>query len=321
VETDEIAMKHRLAFIFIGLLIAINVFAFLPDREFKRSMQEKIAYAIRYYKDRAWHYYLQATGQIPPPIVAYNQNEWMHFETACDALLIDYRTSIDWFGQYLDIHKGAMKALYEEFRKNEPRVSKRPFARRMSHLEGFAEFQKIRQKIVGRFLIGVRGDLAEEECRTMETILLHPYTIPVAELRALRRIPLRDEQRTSLHPFAHRLAQAMAAYSPQYPGDDVHPGEEKRVELCKQEFLSHVQDVLSPAQIDQWKSQIGRSQSSVREFCQFLDKMRADILSWEKQWGKKSQQPREKEALPPNGNGEKESMPERIVTQNPSHSS
>ncbi len=314
-------MKHRLACIFIGLLIAINVFAFLPDREFKRSMQEKIAYAIRYYKDRAWHYYLQATGQIPPPIIAYNQNEWMHFETACDALLIDNRTSIDWFKQYLDIQKGVMKSFFDESQKNAVRESKEPQRRRMSPREGFSEFQKIRQKIVGRFLIGIRDGLTEEECRTMETILLHPYTIPVAELRALRRIPLREEQRTSLNPFAHRLAQAMAAYSPQYPGDDVHPSEEKRVEICKQDFLSQIQEELTRTQIDQWKSQIGRHQNSVREFRQFLEKMRADILSWEQQWERGKTRQRENEAFPPNENSEKESMPERIVTQNPSHSS
>lgn len=314
-------MKQRLACFFIGLLIAINVFAFLPDREFKRSMQEKIAYAIRYYKDRAWNYYLQATGQIPPPIVAYNQNEWMHFETACDALLIDNRTSIDWFKEYLNVQKDAMKSFFEDSQKKAARESKVPLMRRMSPRDGFAEFQKVRQKIVGRFMIGIRDDLTEEEYRTMEAVLLRPYTIPVAELRALRHVPLREEQRTSLIPFAHRLGQAMSDYSPQYPGDDVHPDEEKRVELCKQEFLSQVQQKLTQTQIDRWKIQIGHYRNSVRDFHQFLDKMRADILSWEKQRERGDAWRRGKEALPSQENSRKESMPERIVTQNPSHSS
>lgn len=62
-------MKQRSYLLVIVLLIGINGIALLDERT-KKNIQGKILFALDFYRERAWYYYLFFTGQIHPDVTA-----------------------------------------------------------------------------------------------------------------------------------------------------------------------------------------------------------------------------------------------------------
>lgn len=248
-------MKHRLSILFIVILIGFNGLTFF-DEQSKKSVQGKIAFALDYYRERAWFYYRRFTGQIPPDIIMKNHWEWTHFSPVCDALILNNSQSIDWFKLYLESRDEALKKVAEIENDgwnppNSQSPSSPPPRRRFP-------FEQMQRDIFTGFQQKIKSQLTEKELAMVEQIFSTPWMDPDADLQALRFLALNENQRAELKPFAMGVVQARLTARPWFPNsrrprfDENVDENDAAIKTAKKILIEKTKEILTTKQVEKW---------------------------------------------------------------------
>jgi hypothetical protein len=258
-------MKLRSGTLIVVLFIGVNYFTLAPDAEYKKSVQEQVIVAIKYYKDKAYNYYQKITGQIPPPIITNHYGDWIQFQIVCDAFLMDSHQAEEIFARYI---RSRNSVIQESTRNRQLNPN------RMSREDGLAVFTKRQRSIIDSFKNTIINDFTAGELAAIEELLLYPRIFPNPDLRALRMIKLDDNQRKAIRPLAIQMIKSYPKFTLGYPTTEIivnaesnESGGEKAERLNNQELLkAQINKSLTEKQAAQWKGQLGKALEAVQEY-------------------------------------------------------
>ncbi len=250
-------MKLRWVISIIVLLSVSNYLRINTNGKLNQFVAAKIEYAIDYYMKQAQNYYLQLTGQIPPPLVNKHFREWRQFGSLCDALILDSDKSLQLFTIYLD-------SLDYVRRQRSPKPTNKGGKFDRDRFE--QHFKKFHQKMVKRFEEKLKDQLPEKEIKVVDTVLaMHPY-IPDAELRALRFVSLQDEQRDQLLPYSIKMIQNILSPWLKNHRLAFEQNEIPESEETKEKFIAKVKEILTPAQQKSWEAKKKEISQEIKNF-------------------------------------------------------
>ncbi|MBN2330044.1 MAG: hypothetical protein JXR73_23085 [Candidatus Omnitrophica bacterium] len=266
-------MKHRWTIPLVLILIAVNVIIKIPDPELKKVFAEKVNCAIEYYKERAHHYYLQCTGQLPPAIITKHYREWLRFQILCDALLLDSHKSIELFCLYIDAQDKVRDHRIHESQLEPENMLPEP---------GLQLYHRINREIVSAFKMNAQGMLTHDELSVVDNVLTFRGVAPDIDLRALRLTRLNDVQRKSMRPYSVQLVEFLLSKPSEYPWTlekgkaeptPPSPADRDSLESPKHHLMIKANQILSNDQIQEWRSMYAKANQTIEDYRMMFENM------------------------------------------------
>ncbi|RJP30454.1 MAG: hypothetical protein C4527_09770 [Candidatus Omnitrophota bacterium] len=174
-------------------------------------------------------------------------------EILCDALVLNTAQS------------EKVTATYQEI--NEKLRSEAGDMQSMSREERMEQMTKMQKEAAAALKKEMAGTLSEKALEAIEPVLALRVMMPDAQLRALRSLDLKDEQRAKLQPLATELTLAMV---PSFPRGEGGPGEEaqKKFDDAKASFMAKASEILTGEQNEAWKVKADAVQKEQEEMRQ-----------------------------------------------------
>ncbi len=135
----------------------------------------------------------------------------------------------------------------------------------MSQEERQERFEKIQKDTAAGLQKELKDILSEKELKAIELVLARRVRTPVAELRGLRMIELKDEQCAKLQPLAVQLTQAIVTLSPRNAEADEIEKANKKFAEEKALFMKKAAELLNVKQNEAWKSETEKAQKEIDE--------------------------------------------------------
>ncbi len=132
--------------------------------------------------------------------------------------------------------------------------------RSMSNEERRKFFNTYRQNMAADMKKELKEILSEKQLEKVESIMMSRVIFPDPELRGLRLIELKDEQREKIQPLALSLGEKIVPSRFRFFGEQMDEAEREKAQKSfdeeKKSFLEGVNKVLSEEQQDAWKEKI-----------------------------------------------------------------
>ncbi|MEW6237649.1 MAG: hypothetical protein AB1656_19875 [Candidatus Omnitrophota bacterium] len=150
----------------------------------------------------------------------------------------------------------------------------------MSDQERRDFFTKMQKETAADMKKELKEVLSEKELEEVEGALTRRVFFPDAELRALRLLELKKEQREKLQPLAITLGKKMVPADSPFAGVQMEAAErekaEKEYQKEKESFMTKAGEVLSEEQNNAWKEK-------VKEVNKEIEEMRERMRSFQRQ--------------------------------------
>jgi hypothetical protein len=132
--------------------------------------------------------------------------------------------------------------------------------RSMSEEQRTEYFNKTQKETADGLKVALKDVLAEKEIAAIEAFLPKRIFMSDAELRGLRMIDLKDDQREKLQPLAIELGQKMVTrrFGPPQEADPEREKAEKAYQEAKTGFTAKVAAILSEEQNKAWKEEAAK---------------------------------------------------------------
>jgi len=182
----------------------------------------------------------------------------MQAEFLCDALVLNAEKT------------AKVVAAYQEA-TDQVRQGSQPDFQNMSQEERREWFDKIQKETAAKLKELLKDQLSEAELNAIEPVLAR-RAMPDADLRALRQIDLKDEQRAKLQPLALKLVEAMVSGFPRGAQDADREAAQKKFEEEKSAFKAKAAEILTAEQKTAWET---KTQEVQKEFDEMRSRMRS----------------------------------------------
>ncbi|GEM_PF-5950351 len=241
----------------IVCLFVAQVWMDWNDNAIKVFVAEKIGYAWKYYKQQAWNYYLDVTGQLPILVHIERHPEFARIQVLSDALVLNENESKKLDSSYRNVFHATMAPL------------QRRGWRRYDREDWREDEDRHFQQTLVEFKQQAKEKYGEAELDIIEKVLSRPIATLDPHLRALRFVRLREEQRTLLLPYASRLVLTMDSDAPSSSRrwiriEDRNPKEPSQAfREEKAIFLSKVKEVLSSSQMQRWQARAAEVENAI----------------------------------------------------------
>lgn len=145
--------------------------------------------------------------------------------------------------------------------------------RNMSEEQRTEYMNKTQKETMEGLKAALKDVLAEKEIAAVEAFLPKRIFMTDAELRGLRMVDLKDEQRGKLQPLAIELGQKMVTrrFGPQQDADPEREKAEKAYQEAKAGFVTKAAAILDEAQNKAWKEETAKVEKELQEM---RDRMR-----------------------------------------------
>ena len=187
---------------------------------------------------------VQAQGQQGPGRARFTETP----KILSDALLLDAAKSEE------------IVKIYTESRDASTSGQQQPDWQSMSQEERMAQMTKIQKEVAAAFKQKVAGKLSEQQLKDIDPLLSQRFFRPIAELRALRSLTLKEDQVKSLQPAALELVKSMIRQEGENR-EDV----QKRVDEQKAKFVEKANAALSAEQKTAWNTKIEEVKKALEE--------------------------------------------------------
>ncbi len=162
-------------------------------------------------------------------------------------------------------------SLYQEIsekRREEWRNSGADF-QNMSDEERQKFFEDYRKKVTADMKKGLVDVLKENEIKEVEALMMIRVFSPDPELRGLRLLDLKEEQRQQIQPLSLALAKKIVPGQFGFFGSQISDEEREKAEKAFQEekkgFLTKVNEILTEEQEDAWKEKVNAINKELEE--------------------------------------------------------
>ncbi len=134
----------------------------------------------------------------------------------------------------------------------------------MSQEERRANFEKMQKEISTQLKEKVKDTLSEKELAAVEPTLSRRIFMPDAELRALRSLDLKDEQREKIQPLTLKLSESMVSMTPGMAQEERDKAQ-KKYDEAKTVWMGQVSEILTPEQKTAWEAKTKEVQKEIDE--------------------------------------------------------
>ncbi len=172
-------------------------------------------------------------------------------EILCDALLLNAEKS----EQVISTYEEISGQLFEKMRGENTDWQS------MSREERRERFEQFQNNMAIALKKELKDILSEKELKDIEPILSLRFRTPVPELRGLRLIELKEEQRAALKPLALQLTEAIIPAFPRREG--VSEEAQKKFDDVKSALVSKAEEVLNDEQKQAWRSKSEEVQKEI----------------------------------------------------------
>lgn len=139
----------------------------------------------------------------------------------------------------------------------------------MSNEERRKFFNTYRQNVAADMKKELKEVVSEKQLEQVEFLMMLRVIFPDPELRGLRMIELKDEQREKIQPLALSLGKKIVPSQFRFFGEQMDEAErekaQKTFEEEKKSFLEGVNNVLSEEQQEAWKEKIAAINKELKE--------------------------------------------------------
>ncbi|MBN2327687.1 MAG: hypothetical protein JXR73_11090 [Candidatus Omnitrophica bacterium] len=160
-------------------------------------------------------------------------------------------------------------AAYDEVRQALRDQGGRPDFQSMSDDERVKYFEKRQKDTADALKKELKDTLSEKELEAMETVMMQRIYTPVAELRGLRQVELKEDQCSEIQPLAIALSKKIVPGGSRFMGQPMDEAEREKAEKAfaeaKKDFIAKVTAILSEEQNASWKENTSAAQKEIDE--------------------------------------------------------